>query len=211
MTPTLITDDADIFSRHSNRGGTNELTKALNRLADREAAQRVDKAEAKCNTIPEKKTGDERATTALNTYSSTTTEYVNEDDKRLLTVDGASRNLIHFHFLVWVDELKFKDTPEDSAHDLQCNMKLSEVPRGASIAADLFGGIALSLSQCWAKSLIAVRSKLQEALLLSLKMYKSRPGDPNEVIHWTLKLAVFDPGSASAVAGIWQQTLSRFH
>lgn len=61
------------------------------------------------------------------------------------------------------------------------------------------------------KALIAVRSKLQEALLLSLKMYKSRPGDPNEVIQWTLKLAVFDPGSASVVAGIWQQTLSRFH
>lgn len=59
MTPTLTTDDADILSRHSNRGGTNELTKPLNRLADREAAQGVDKAEAKCNTLPEKKTGDE--------------------------------------------------------------------------------------------------------------------------------------------------------
>lgn len=56
-------------------------------------------------------------------------------------MNGASTNLIHFHFLVWVDELKLKDTLEDSAHDLQCNMKLSEVPQGASIVADLFGGM----------------------------------------------------------------------
>lgn len=43
MNPTIITNNADILNRQEMRGGTNELAKALDRVAAREAAQGVDK------------------------------------------------------------------------------------------------------------------------------------------------------------------------
>ncbi|KAJ0114321.1 hypothetical protein J7T55_010710 [Diaporthe amygdali] len=44
MNLTIITNNADILNRQEMRGGTNELAKALDRVAAREAAQGVDKA-----------------------------------------------------------------------------------------------------------------------------------------------------------------------
>ncbi|KAK2609811.1 hypothetical protein N8I77_003290 [Diaporthe amygdali] len=44
MTSTIIIDNPDILNRQEMRGGTNELAKALDRVAAREAAQGVDKA-----------------------------------------------------------------------------------------------------------------------------------------------------------------------
>ncbi|KAK2597247.1 hypothetical protein N8I77_013108 [Diaporthe amygdali] len=45
MAPTLTTDDANVLNRQAMRGDTNELAKAVDRLAAREAAQGVGKAE----------------------------------------------------------------------------------------------------------------------------------------------------------------------